>query len=47
MMDIEYPERVEIICYADDLAIIITADNVNDIQINVNKALDTVETWLN
>lgn len=45
-MGIEYPEGVEIICYADDLAIIITAGNVNDIQTNGNRALETVETWL-
>ena len=32
--------------YLEDLAIIITADNVNDIQTNGNRPLETVETWL-
>ena len=45
MSDIPHSILFEIGEYADDIAIIITGDNIEEVHENTQNAIDTLETW--
>ncbi|CAH2228192.1 jg2997, partial [Pararge aegeria aegeria] len=46
VMDIEAPEGVKLICYADDLAISVTAKEAHDMVVKANETLHAIDLWM-
>ena len=46
IMDINMGKEVELVCYADDLAIVICVDTINRIMECGNRSLFLVNTWM-